>query len=157
MCPVGTREQKSKETHERKVKVLHLMLVGIVDELNKLSHAEKNVISRMISNSIFDMRVIWSGKYSQALVDALITNSKTQKCAEHYYPRQVAGQRILQHMERYRGISLKKLKEFLDVFTQVHYTTSQENQLLKPYQKVDTFISPEHSYQMAGITLTTMN
>lgn len=150
---MGIREQKSAETHTRKVKVLHLMLTGIVGELHKLSTLEKNVISRMISNSIFDMRVIWSGMYSQGLVDAISLAPKTQKCAEHYYPRQVAGQRILQHIERYKGISLKKLEEFLDVFTRVHYTTSQENQLLKPYQKVDTFISPEHSYQMAGITL----
>lgn len=150
---MGIREQKTAEVHTRKVKVLHLMLSGIVGELAKLSNLEKNVISRMISNSIFDMRVIWSGMYSQELANALAVNPKTQKCAEHYYPRQVAGQRILQHIERYNGISLKKLEEFLDVFTRVHYTTSQENQLLKPYQKIDTFISPEHSYQMAGITL----
>lgn len=150
---MGIREQKTAEVHARKVKVLHLMLNGVVGDIPKLSTPEKNVISRMISNSIFDMRVIWSGMYSQELANALTANPKTQKCAEHYYPRQVAGQRILQHIERYKGISLKKLEEFLDVFTRVHYTTSQENQLLKPYQKIDTFISPEHSYQMAGITL----
>ena len=150
---MGIREDNANKTQERKVKVLWMMLKGVAADIPKLCPQEKNVVARMISNSIFDMRTKWSGMESQALIDARSKNPKTTKCPEHYYPRQVAGARILQHIERYGGISKNKLDEFLDVFTRVHYTTSEENQLLKPYQKVDTFISPEHSYEAAGITL----
>lgn len=150
---MGIREDNANKTQERKVKVLWMTLKGIAADIPKLCPQEKNVVARMISNSIFDMRTKWSGMESQALIDARKNNPKITKCPEHYYPRQVAGMRILQHLERYGGISRSKIDEFLDVFTRVHYTTSEENQLLKPYQKVDTFISPEHSYEAAGITL----
>lgn len=133
--------------------MLWMTLQGIAKDLPKLSQPEKHVLARMVSNSIYDMRFIWSGMESQALVDAKAKDPKTKRCAEHFYPRQLAGSRILQHVERYGGISQKKLKEFLDIFCKVHYTTSEENIKLKAYQKVDTFISPEQSYASAGIAL----
>ena len=34
-----------------------------------------------------------------------------------------------------------------------HYTTKEENQNLKEYQKVNVFVSPTDSYEKAGITL----
>lgn len=150
---MATREQKTAAVHARKVKVLHLLLVGIKDSVAELSDEEKNLIARMIGNSIYDMRVIWSGYESKALIEARASGKKVTRCPEHFYPRQVAGKRIVDHIARFKGISLTKLQEYLDVFCRVHYTTSEENIALKPYQKTDTFISPEHSYEMAGIEL----
>lgn len=150
---VGIREQKASITNARKVRVLHAMLDGIRTKLTDMDDEEKNLVARMIGNSIYDMRVVWSGYESKALIEARTLNKKTTKCPEHFFPRQVAGKRIVEHIVRFGGISLKKLQEFLDVFCQVHYTTSEENVRLKPYQKTDTFISAEHSYSMANIEL----
>lgn len=99
------------------------------------------------------MTPTWSGYKSQALLDEEAKNPKTKKCGEHYYPRQVSGWRIVEHMIRYKGISKHKLFEMLDIFNTIHYTTAEENTRLVPYQKYGTFISPEHSYKMADITL----
>lgn len=150
---MGIREERALITNARKVKVLHAMLNGIRESLQSMDDDEKNLVARMIGNSIFDMRVVWSGYESKALIEARTSNKKTTKCPEHFFPRQVAGKRIVEHIIRFKGISIKKLQEFLDVFCQVHYTTSEENVRLKPYQKTDTFISAEHSYSMANIEL----
>ena len=150
---MGIREQKAQEAQTRRVKVLHLLLSGIAPCVKELSDEEKHTIARMVGNSIFDMRPIWSGYESQALVDAKARGDKITRCPEHYYPRQVAGKRIVDHIARFKGISRNKLEEFLDIFCRVHYTTSEENIRLKPFQKTDTFISPEHSYESANITL----
>lgn len=150
---MGIREEKAAITNARKVKVLHAILDGARDKIKHMDDEEKNLIARMIGNSIYDMRVLWSGYESKALIEARNLDKKTTRCPEHFYPRQVAGKRIVEHVVRFGGISLKKLQEYLDVFCQVHYTTSEENVRLKPYQKTDTFISPEHSYSMANIEL----
>lgn len=150
---MGIREERAAATHARRVKVLHTILDGLRTTLPSMDEEEKNLVARMIGNSIYDMRVNWSGYESKALIEARARNPKTTRCPEHFYPRQVAGKRIVEHICRFNGISMKKLQEFLDVYCQVHYTTSEENVSLKPYQKTDTFISPEHSYQMAGIEL----
>lgn len=143
----------NQQKQEKKEAMLLLTLQGIAKDVSSLDPFEKNVISRMISNSIFDMRVIWSGYESSELIAQRQAGLKPQRCAEHYFPRQVAGKRILDHVERYGGISKKKLSQYLDIFCRVHYTTSEENTKLRAFQKTDTFISPEHSYQQAGITL----
>ena len=118
-----------------------------------MSYEELNILARTIGNSLFDMSYTWSGYKSKALLQEEAINPKAKKCAEHFYPRQVAGWRIVEHLIRYKGISKGKLHEMLAIFTQVHYTTATENLSLKPYQKYGTFISPEHSYQHANSEL----
>lgn len=150
---MGIREERAQATNARKVKVLHAVLDGIKDKLPSMDEDERNLVARMIGNSIFDMRCVWSGYESKGLIAARVQNKKATRCPEHFFPRQVAGKRIVEHIIRFRGLSIKKLQEYLDVFCQVHYTTSEENVRLKPYQKTDTFISAEHSYAMASIEL----
>jgi hypothetical protein len=41
----------------------------------------------------------------------------------------------------------------LQTFLSWNYVTRQENNNLKPYQKVGVFTSPEVSYQAAGVEL----
>lgn len=136
-----------------KANVLFQILCGVKTSIAKMSYYELNVLARTVGNALFDMTPTWSGFKSQGLLDAEQQNPKTKKCAEHFYPRQVSGWRIVEHLIQYRGISKKKLFEMISVFIKVHYTTSEENTRLVPYQKVGVFISPEHSYQMANITL----
>ena len=150
---MGIREERAIATHNRKVQVLHAILDGLKGKLHKMDNDQRNLVARMIGNSIFDMRVLWSGFESEELIRRRANGEKIKRCPEHFFPRQVAGKRIVDHVCRFKGISINKLREYLEVFCQVHYTTSEENVSLKPYQKTDTFISPEHSYQSAGIKL----
>lgn len=137
----------------QKATMLHLLLTGMKDQITKLSYYEMNILARVVGNMIFDMSPVWSGYKSKALLAAEAQDPSTKKCAEHFYPRQVAGWRVVEHMCRYRGISKSRLFDMLSVFTQVHYTTADENTRLVPFQKYGTFISPEHSYKQAGIDL----
>lgn len=137
----------------KKVEVLFHLLQGVKDKARKMSYEELNILARTIGNSLFDMNATWSGYKSKELLAQEIIDPKTKKCAEHFYPRQVAGWRIVEHIVRYGSISKKKLIEMIEVFIQVHYTTSDENTRLVPYQKYGAFISPEHSYKQAGVEL----
>lgn len=137
----------------QKADVLYRLLIGVKDHVQKMSYYELNVLARTIGNSLFDMSAIWSGYKSKELIKAEASNPKAKKCAEHFYPRQVSGWRIVEHMIRYRGISKSKLIQLIEVFTQVHYTTPEENTRLVPYQKYGVFISPEHSYKEANVEL----
>lgn len=136
-----------------KAEVLYRLLLGVKDHVKKMSYYELNVLARTIGNSLFDMNATWSGYKSKELIAAEAINPKAKKCAEHFYPRQVAGWRIVEHIIRYGSISKQKLIEMINVFCQVHYTTSDENSRLVPFQKYGIFISPEHSYREANVEL----
>lgn len=118
-----------------------------------MRYEELNVLARTVGNNLFDMTHTWSGFKSRKLIEAEQLSIKVKKCPEHFYPRQVAGWRIVEHIVRYKGISKKKLCEYIKVFTQVHYTLPEENTKLIPYQKYGVFISPEHSYKLAEVEL----
>jgi len=137
----------------QKADVLYRLLSGIRTHVRTMSYYELNVLARTIGNSLFDMSATWSGYKSHDLVAEELINPKTKKCAEHFYPRQVSGWRIVEHMIRYGSISKSKLIEMIEVFTQVHYTTPAENTRLVPFQKYGVFISPEHSYKQANVDL----
>lgn len=136
-----------------KANVLYHLLCGVKDKAFKMSYTELNILARTVGNSLFDMHPTWSGYMSKQLVNELAIDPSTKKCAEHYYPRQVAGWRIVEHIMRYRGIKKAKLISLLIIFNQVHYTTAAENTALVPFQKYGTFTTPEYSYAAAGIEL----
>lgn len=142
-----------KGKNVEKAEVLFHLLSGVRTKVQSMSYTELNILARTIGNSLFDMSPIWSGYKSRALIAAEKVNPKVKKCAEHYYPRQVAGWRIVEHILRYKGITKSKLFDLLEVFNQVHYTTSDENTRLVPFQKYGVFVSPEHSYKQAGVEL----
>lgn len=137
----------------QKADVLYRLLSGIRTHVRTMTYYELNVLARTIGNSLFDMSATWSGYKSQELLDLEAVDPKAKKCAEHFYPRQVSGWRIVEHMIRYGSISKPKLIDLIKVFTQVHYTTATENSRLVPYQKYGVFISPEHSYKQANVDL----
>lgn len=142
-----------KGKNVQKADVLYRLLSGIRAHIRTMTYYELNVLARTIGNSLFDMSATWSGYKSQELINNEVKDPKAKKCAEHFYPRQVSGWRIVEHMVRYGSISKPKLIEMIEVFTQVHYTTPTENTRLVPYQKYGVFISPEHSYKQANVDL----
>lgn len=142
-----------KGRNVQKADVLFHLLCGVKEKVSKMSYEELNILARTIGNSLFDMTPIWSGYKSKALIAAELIDPKTKKCAEHYYPRQLAGWRIIEHILRYKGIKKAKLIELVRIFNQVHYTTAAENTKLVPYQKYGVFTTPEESYKQAGVEL----
>lgn len=142
-----------KGRNVQKAEVLYQLLNGVKGKIPLMSYAEMNILARTIGNSLFDMTATWSGYKSQALLDAEALNPDTKKCSEHYYPRQLAGWRIIEHILRYKGIKKPKLIDLILVFNRIHYTTPAENTALVPFQKYGIFTTPEHAYKQAGVVL----
>ena len=142
-----------KGRNVQKADVLYHLLNGVKDKVGKMSYDELNILARTIGNSLFDMTAKWSGYKSKELIAQEKKDPSTKKCAEHFYPRQVAGWYIVQHLVRYKGMSKAKLIDFIMMFNQIHYTTSEENTRLVPFQKSGIFTTPEHAYKQAGVEL----
>ena len=91
----------------------------------------------------------WTGYISE---EALKLEPK-MRCEEHLYPRKWAAQQLLKNPPR----SVLELQGLLNKFLSFNITTKEENRRLVPFQKVDVFVSPEHSYAQANISLVEAN
>ena len=106
----------------------------------------KDFFETLIGAGIFYLdssRKLFSGFISEG--------SKVSDCVkEHKYPRKMAGKILLDNPPT-------TLKEFINLYYTEYgcynYVTSSENAKLRPFQKKDVFISPEDSYEKAGINL----
>jgi len=73
---------------------------------------------------------------------------------EHGYPRKVAGNRVYnEYFDQitYDGEGLMNL--YINNFGRFNLVLKEENNKLKPYQKVSSFTNEEVAYQQAGINL----
>ena len=137
-----------KLIHEEKFRALYEMICSISEQYLRASDAQKQLIETTIGAGIFylpkNKKINYSGYISE---EALRTGERVE---EHFYPRKVSANMLLSDPP-------STLSEFVDVvrykYMGYHYTTKEENQNLKEYQKVNVFVSPEDSYQKAGITL----
>ena len=112
---------------------------------------------RSIANDLHDLPFIFSGFESEASIAAAndeITGKRYSPCFDHYYPRLLAGVRIAKcvHQLKY-DFTHATLVKMVHEFSHVHKVTSEENTRLRPFQRLDTFVSPEDAYNKAGIKL----
>lgn len=142
-----------KGKNQLKAEVLHNLLSGVAKYVPNMGYDELNVLARTVGNSLFDMTPTWSGYKSKGLIEAEMKDPKVKKCPEHFYPRQVAGWKIIEHVMQNKGIARRKLFEYVKEYIQVHYTLPEENTRLVPYQRQGVFISPEVSYKLANVEL----
>lgn len=71
---------------------------------------------------------------------------------EHQTPRKIGGMKLMEYMAQHDSTQ-DEFESMLQTFLSWNYVTRQENNNLKPYQKVGVFTSPEVSYQAAGVEL----
>ena len=72
---------------------------------------------------------------------------------EHQTPRKIGGLQLMDYMVG-RSVTQEEFESKLQTYLEWNYVTRQENNNLKPYQKVGKFTTPEGSYQAAGVILT---
>lgn len=77
--------------------------------------------------------------------------SNPEECIkEHKYPRKMAAKKLLENVPS----SFEELKKvYYSEYGVYNLVTKSENSRLRPFQKKNTFISPEESYKQAGIVL----
>jgi hypothetical protein len=71
---------------------------------------------------------------------------------EHQTPRKIGGMKLIEYMAQHDATQ-DEFESMLQTFLSWNYVTRQENNDLKPFQKVNVFTTPEASYHAAGIEL----
>jgi hypothetical protein len=164
------------ETRIRRMANLYnITIQGFVADLklngsDSLTASDRTDIARQIGTSLYDITPIWSGYHSEAALQN-INNRKNEvatmkaagkKCPkssvamwtpEHFYPRQVAGDWLVNYICTHGNITFDTFASMLHDFITVHRVTAEENTRLRPFQKTDTFIRWEDGYQAVGIVL----
>ena len=72
---------------------------------------------------------------------------------EHQTPRKIGGMQLMEYMAGNK-VTYEEFETQLQTYLEWNYVTKQENNNLKPYQKVGKFTTPEESYRAAGVVLT---
>lgn len=95
---------------------------------------------------------------AKAALDSLQASGVTKSKAlerltkEHQTPRKIGGMKLMEYMAQHDA-SQNEFESMLQTFLAWNYVTRQENNDLKPFQKVGVFTTPAASYQSAGIEL----
>lgn len=107
---------------------------------------------RIVGTLLFEHSSTYSGMTSEAaLVDKFLNGKSWSK--DHLWPRQYTGERLLHEFSQIGHVDRQVLADKIKAYTVVNRVTKKENDLLKEFQKRDTFISPEHAYEQVGIVL----
>ncbi len=72
---------------------------------------------------------------------------------EHQTPRKIGGLELMEYMAGHK-VTYEEFESKLQTYLKGNYVTKQENNNLKPFQKVGKFTTPEESYRAAGVVLT---
>ena len=72
---------------------------------------------------------------------------------EHQTPRKIGGLELMEYMAGHK-VTYEEFESKLQTYLKWNYVTKQENNNLKPFQKVGKFTTPEESYHAAGVVLT---
>lgn len=139
------------EQNERittRLKAQHRKYHWLWQHAHEIPRDELNIHARDLASALYDLPIIFTGYKSEALLE-----QGGDPCPEHFHPRQWAGHVLLEYIFFNQGIEMDMLRRFADVFRQVHHTTSEENNRLRPHQLVGTYETWEKSYEDAGIKL----
>lgn len=134
---------------------------SLIDELfNNPKHAVDHIIARAATskrNTLWDLPFVPLGYTSHKAIDRLKINPKFQPTAEHCFPRTVAVLNIIQWCVEQRQRDPEWKLSCADLISMAYpvcgvvWTTKQENESLKEWQKRNKFEGPTESYTSAGI------
>jgi hypothetical protein len=125
-----------------------------------LTKGQLGLLQTLIGAAIWylpgDNKLLFSGKVSKKLLEALEKNSDVKMTEEHFYPRKVSATKLFeQHLDDLKSNPTETLKNlYLNEFGLFNLVLKSENDRLKKFQKVDVFVRPEEAYAQAGIELT---
>lgn len=134
-----------------------ICMLGEYYDKKELNKTQKAFVETLIGAGIFyvsSSNNLFSGKISKNALARLRSGEDVSLVKEHSFPRKVAANRVLtEHLESIK-LDRKKFKElFEQQFGKYNLVLKEENIKLRQYQKVNVFISPEDSYEKAGIVL----
>ena len=140
-----------KKAQSEKFEAFYALVQSLHTTYVFATDAQKQFIETTVGAALFylpsNKKQHFTGQFSE---EALAGDENVQ---EHRYPRKYSARQLLTNPPA----SLDELIEVCNtMYLTYNITTKAENKRLVPYQKVDTFVSPEHSYKQAGIKLVTV-
>jgi len=123
---------------------------------DKLTH---NTYARIIGTLLYEMSPIHSGLISKECVlawqRALATGKSFHKTKEHFRGRQEGGVSALRHVLSSSSVSPFVIRDIVDDYRQVHYTSSAENTALKGIITANPSFADDwkQAYRAGGIEL----
>ena len=104
---------------------------------------------------------LWTGCISIEALRALAESSSPKAAKltkDHHYPRKVAAAELFaMDWAAVADPGAVVLDRYLQAYGQFNYVLPEENKRLVKYQKTHSFVSPNHSYQQAGIELRSLS
>lgn len=145
---------------KEKAQILSRMIIKTRDDYfsEGVTEKQKGLLETLVGAGIWYLPSsieLYSGMISEAAFNAInIDPHGTKLVEEHGYPRKVAGNRVYnEYFDQitYDGEGLMNL--YINTFGRFNLVLKEENNKLKPHQKVSTFTSEQAAYQQAGINL----
>ena len=100
---------------------------------------------------------LYSGNTSSAALEKLQKAddpSVVKITKEHLYPRKVAARELFQlDWSCFSRPYMKMQQLYLEKYGRFNYVLPEENKRLVKHQKAENFVSPQHSYEQAGVKL----
>lgn len=150
--------EKQLQGLNRYVDVIHELLIdqitGIRTTASRQMMSNVGVYVRLFGQMLYEAPKIHSGYVSVRLIEQKLQDFSVHPCHEHFESRQRGGAALVSFVERaLRTGKLPSKEEVFDVVykhCQVHYTTAQENAMLRKHQRK---CSSEAAYRRANIRL----
>ena len=121
---------------------------------------QRQLLETMVGAAIWyfpQSEELWTGSISVEALKAMATSQKPKAVKltkDHHYPRKVAAAELFAlNWTEVDDPAAEMLQRYLNCYGQFNYVLPEENKRLVKYQKTHTFISPEDSYEQAGIGL----
>lgn len=114
----------------------------------QLTECDKAILARMFAQMIYELPKIHSGKASANAVVKKLNDPTWQPSKDHYHTRKAGGMRLMQLLDQ-DVLTKNEVSNILLQYSQVHYVTSEENTMLRKFQRVN----PATAYTDANITL----
>ena len=139
-----------------KTKVLSEVLMAtksIYDDANK---EQKALLETLIGAAIWYLpssAELYSGKISKAAYDLIKQGDYPKLVEEHSYPRKIAGRFLYENAGKLIDNPDFLADKYKELFGRFNLVLKNENDRLKPFQKVDSFIDEKDAYERAGLQL----
>lgn len=150
--------EKQLQTLNKYVDAIHEFLIdqinGILTTSDRQVITNKSIFARMLGQMLYEAPKLHTGMVSIRLIEQKLKNFSTKPCMEHHHSRQKGGLVLIDLVDRAVTTGQMPIKQQVyDIvlyYCQVHYTTIEENSMLRKHQRR---CSSEASYRRSNIQL----
>lgn len=113
----------------------------------QLTEHDKFVLARLMSQMIYELPKVHSGKASTEAIRKKLSDFSWQPSKDHFHVRSVGGMLLVELLPG--SLSKESIRGILLQHAEVHFVTSEENTKLRPFQRKN----PTTAYEAANIEL----